>query len=50
MLSVRFANEDLTDALRVARDDALRKRFEAEAANASKTIFLANMSHELRTR
>jgi len=49
MLSVRFANEDLTDALRVARDDALRKRFEAEAANASKTIFLANMSHELRT-
>ena len=49
MLSVRFANEDLTDALRLARDDALRKRFEAEAANASKTIFLANMSHELRT-
>ncbi len=49
MLSVRFANEDLTDALRQARDDALRKRFEAEAANASKTIFLANMSHELRT-
>src|ERR1700749_4008763 len=49
MLAVRFANEDLTDALRVARDDALRKRFEAEAANASKTIFLANMSHELRT-
>jgi two-component system, cell cycle sensor histidine kinase PleC len=49
MLSVRFANEDLTHALRQARDDALRKRFEAEAANASKTIFLANMSHELRT-
>src|SRR4029077_20643532 len=49
MLAVRFANEDLTDALRLARDDALRKRFEAEAANASKTIFLANMSHELRT-
>jgi len=49
MLAARFANEDLTDALRVARDDALRKRFEAEAANASKTIFLANMSHELRT-
>lgn len=49
MLAVRFANEDLTDALRQARDDALRKRFEAEAANASKTIFLANMSHELRT-
>ena len=49
MLAARFANEDLTDALRVARDDALRKRFEAEAANASKTTFLANMSHELRT-
>ena len=49
MLAARFANEDLTDALRVARDDALRKRFEAEAANASKTVFLANMSHELRT-
>ncbi len=49
MLNVRFANEDLTHALRQARDDALRKRFEAEAANASKTIFLANMSHELRT-
>jgi two-component system cell cycle sensor histidine kinase PleC len=49
MLAARFANEDLTDALRLARDDALRKRFEAEAANASKTIFLANMSHELRT-
>ena len=49
MLAVRFANEDLTDALRLARDDALHKRFEAEAANASKTIFLANMSHELRT-
>jgi len=27
----------------------LKKRFEAETANASKTTFLANMSHELRT-
>src|SRR5256885_15948715 len=27
----------------------MRKRFEAERANASKTAFLANMSHELRT-
>ena len=35
--------------LEETRDDALRKRFEAEAANASKTAFLANMSHELRT-
>jgi len=49
MLRVRFANEDLAVELRETRDDALRKRFEAEAANASKTTFLANMSHELRT-
>ncbi len=44
-----FANEDLSIALRVSNDDAVRKRFEAEAANAAKTAFLANMSHELRT-
>ena len=44
-----FANEDLTLALRESRDEADRKRFEAEAANAAKTTFLANMSHELRT-
>ena len=49
MLRTRFANDDLTEELRETRDDALRKRFEAEAANASKTTFLANMSHELRT-
>ena len=49
MLRTRFANEDLAVELRETRDDALRKRFEAEAANASKTTFLANMSHELRT-
>lgn len=49
MLRTRFANEDLTSELRGARDEALRKRYEAEAANASKTTFLANMSHELRT-
>ena len=48
-LQTRFANEDLTVKLRETRDDALRRRFEAEAANASKTTFLANMSHELRT-
>jgi two-component system cell cycle sensor histidine kinase PleC len=35
--------------LEETRDDALKKRFEAETANASKTAFLANMSHELRT-
>ena len=49
MLRTRFANDDLTNALRETRDEALKKRFEAEAANASKTTFLANMSHELRT-
>ena len=48
-LRTGFANEDLATELRDTRDDALRKRFEAEAANASKTTFLANMSHELRT-
>ncbi len=48
-IAARFVNEDLAAALRVARDDALRKRYEAETANASKTAFLANMSHELRT-
>ncbi|HEY4274613.1 MAG TPA: HAMP domain-containing sensor histidine kinase [Rhizomicrobium sp.] len=49
MITARISNEDLAAALRVARDDALRKRYEAETANASKTAFLANMSHELRT-
>jgi two-component system cell cycle sensor histidine kinase PleC len=46
---LRFANEDLARALQHARDEALRKRYEAEQANQSKTAFLANMSHELRT-
>jgi two-component system cell cycle sensor histidine kinase PleC len=49
MIAARFVNEDLAAALRGARDEALRKRYEAETANASKTAFLANMSHELRT-
>ncbi|HEY5046513.1 MAG TPA: ATP-binding protein [Rhizomicrobium sp.] len=49
MLRTKFVNDDLAVELRNARDEALRKRFEAEAANASKTTFLANMSHELRT-
>ena len=49
MLTTRFANDDMTIDLRHAHDEALRKRFEAETANASKTTFLANMSHELRT-
>jgi len=49
MIAARFANEDLAAALAHARDQALRKRYEAETANATKTAFLANMSHELRT-
>ena len=46
---MRFVNEDISRELEEARDEALRKRAEAESANASKTAFLANMSHELRT-
>ncbi len=46
---LRFKVEDLAHELEDTRDEALKKRFEAEAANASKTAFLANMSHELRT-
>ncbi len=46
---LRFKVEDLAGELEETRDEALRKRFEAETANASKTTFLANMSHELRT-
>jgi two-component system cell cycle sensor histidine kinase PleC len=46
---LRFKVEDLARELEETRDEALRKRFEAETANASKTAFLANMSHELRT-
>ncbi|HVZ28519.1 MAG TPA: ATP-binding protein [Rhizomicrobium sp.] len=46
---LRFQVTDMARELEETRDEALRKRFEAEAANASKTAFLANMSHELRT-
>ncbi|HET7084965.1 MAG TPA: HAMP domain-containing sensor histidine kinase [Rhizomicrobium sp.] len=46
---LRFKVEDLATELQDTRDEALKKRFEAETANASKTAFLANMSHELRT-
>ena len=49
MLHAHMQNEDMTFDLRAAHGEALQRRFEAEAANASKTAFLANMSHELRT-
>jgi two-component system cell cycle sensor histidine kinase PleC len=49
MLNAQFAHEDLSKELTAARDEAVQKRQEAEAANHSKTSFLANMSHELRT-
>ncbi len=48
-LRTQFANEDLSIALRASNEEAVRKRYEAEAANSAKTAFLANMSHELRT-
>ncbi len=48
-LQMQFTNEDLQAALRASTEEALRKRYEAEAANTAKTTFLANMSHELRT-
>lgn len=48
-LRVRFANEDMAEAYAHARDQAIVKQIEAEAANASKSAFLASMSHELRT-
>jgi two-component system cell cycle sensor histidine kinase PleC len=46
---LRFQVGDMARELEETRDEALRKRFEAETANASKNAFLANMSHELRT-
>jgi two-component system, cell cycle sensor histidine kinase PleC len=46
---LRFNVEDLAAAVTKAKDEAVRKRYEAESASASKTAFLANMSHELRT-
>ena len=49
MVLTHLAADDLASALAEANRESLRKRYEAEAANASKTAFLANMSHELRT-
>jgi two-component system cell cycle sensor histidine kinase PleC len=49
MVQARLDADNLARALTAANNESLRKRYEAEAANASKTAFLANMSHELRT-
>ena len=48
-IRLRFHVEDLAAAVTKAKDEAVKKRYEAESASASKTAFLANMSHELRT-
>ena len=49
VLRSRFELEDMAAALETARQDAVAKSAEAEAASASKSAFVANMSHELRT-
>ena len=49
VLRSRFAIEDMARALEAARNEAVGKSAEAEAASASKSAFVANMSHELRT-
>ena len=48
-LEVSFRSERLAQELARARDDALRQRYDAQAASRAKSEFLANMSHELRT-
>jgi two-component system cell cycle sensor histidine kinase PleC len=49
MLSARFGLEDMAKDLEDARNEALVRTQDAEAASASKSAFVANMSHELRT-
>jgi two-component system cell cycle sensor histidine kinase PleC len=49
MLAAKFDFEDMAAALETARNEAVTKTIEAEAASASKSAFVANMSHELRT-
>jgi two-component system, cell cycle sensor histidine kinase PleC len=49
MLNARFGLEDMAKDLEEARNEAVVRTNDAEAASASKSAFVANMSHELRT-
>lgn len=49
-LAVAFKVYDASSrALRLGRDEALKRQAAAEHANQAKSTFLANMSHEIRT-
>lgn len=48
-LRLRFEHADMAEELFLARNHALAREREAQAANAAKSAFIANMSHELRT-
>lgn len=48
-LQMRFEHADMAEELYLARNHALAREREAQAANAAKSAFIANMSHELRT-
>lgn len=49
MLEIGQAYNEMVDSLDKTREELLREKAKAEAANHAKTLFLANMSHELRT-